>query len=115
MAVKLNDAGLQHARELIDANHYVKDSDWGEVQPGPDAENAKIDRDGYDGFGEWHLAIDTEESEGTKGRFKFVFGDFDRLHRSALIACKQRAGEWGYDDVLAAADDLLAKIPDPNA
>ena len=114
MPVRLNKRGLDHARRLIDANHYVKDSDWGEAQPDADAENAKVERDGYDGFGEWHLAEDTGENEDTKGRYMFPFGDFDRLHRSALTAAKQRAGEWDYDDVLKAADELLEKIPDPH-
>jgi hypothetical protein len=114
MPVKLNQAGLKHARALIEASHYVKESDWGDLQPDADAENAKVARDGYDGFGAWHLAEDTDQNPETKGRYMFPYGDFDRVHRSALTAVKQRAGEWDYDDVLEAADELLAKIPDPH-
>lgn len=114
MTVKLNQAGLDHARSLIEADHYVKDSDWSEAQPTSDDENAKIDRDGYPGFAEWHLAEDTSENEDTKARYMFPYGDFRRLHRAALIATKQRAGEWDYDDILAAADELLEKVPDPD-
>lgn len=114
MTVKLNQAGLDHARSLIEAHHYAKDSDWSEAQPKSDDENAKIGRDGYAGFAEWHLAEDTSENEDTKARYMFPYGDFRRLHRSALIAIKQRAGEWHYDDVLAAADELLEKVPDPD-
>ena len=29
----LNDAGVAHARSLIEARQYVLNSDWGEVQP----------------------------------------------------------------------------------
>lgn len=114
MSVKLNKPALDHARDLIEANHYVIDSDWSEAQPTTGDENDKIDRDGYSGFSEWHLAIDTDETEENKSRYMFPYGDFRRIHRSALIAIKQRAGEWDYDDVLDAADDLLSKIPEPD-
>jgi hypothetical protein len=37
---KLNRRAVAHARKLIDARHYVLDSDWGEAQPSADDENA---------------------------------------------------------------------------
>ena len=39
------------------------------------------------------------------------YGDFNKLHRSALIAAKQRAGSEDYNDVQSAADRLLEKLP----
>lgn len=111
MAVTVHPDGRDHARDLVDADHYVKDSDWSEAQPTADAENAYIDEHGYEAFGRWHLAIDTDESEGTKARYKFPYGDFRRVHRSGLIAAKQRAAEWGYAEVEDAADALLEDVP----
>jgi hypothetical protein len=35
-----NRRAIAHARRLIGAGQYVLDSDWGEVQPGADDENA---------------------------------------------------------------------------
>jgi hypothetical protein len=35
------------------------------------------------------------------------FGDFKKLHRSALVAAKQRAGSEDYKDVQSASDRLL--------
>ncbi len=78
------------------------------------AENAKIDSDGYDGFGAWHLAEDTGPGTDTKEAYKFPFGEFRRAHKSTLIAAKQRAGAWNYADVLNAADKLLEDIPEPD-
>lgn len=112
MTLKLHEAGLAKARALIDAQHYVRDSAWSDAQPTADDENAKVDRDGYEGFGEWHLGVDTDAGEGTKGRYKYPFGDFRRLHRSALTAAAQRAGEWGHREIKDAAEDLLSRIPD---
>lgn len=112
MPVELHRAGLAHARELVSAHQYVKDSDWSDAQPSREDENDFIEQHDYDAFGRWHLAVDTDEGEGTKGHYKFPFGDFRRLHRSALIAIKQRAGEWDYGDVQGAADELLADVPE---
>ena len=113
MPVQLNPAGRDHARRLVDASHYVKDSDWSEAQPSPDDENDFLESHGWDEFSKWHLAVDTDEAEGTKGHYKFPFGDFRRVHRSGLVAAKQRAGEWDYADVEEAADALLEDVPAP--
>lgn len=114
MAIKVNPAGIDYAKELIQKHEYVKDSDWGEAQPSRERENKFIDRNGYQEFGKWHLAIDTEAGEDTKSRYKFPYGDLQRVHRSGVIAAKQRAAEWDHGDVLEAAEMLLEQLPDPN-
>lgn len=113
MAVQKHQAGIDHAQSLIDKDQYVKDSDWSDAQPSTDDENAYIDEHGWDAFGQWHLAVDTSENEETKARYKFPYGDFRRVHRSALIAAKQRAGSEDYGSVEDAAGDLLEQVPEP--
>lgn len=110
-----NTAGVDKARSMIDAHQYVLESDWSEAQPSTSDENEKIERDGYEAFGEWHLAIDADASEGTKDRYGFVFGDFQRVHRSGLIAAKQRAAEWDHGEIESAADDLLSLLDSISA
>ena len=39
---QVNPDAIARARELIDARQYVLDSDWGDVQPTADAENAYL-------------------------------------------------------------------------
>lgn len=112
MPVQLNAPGRDHARRLVDAGQYVKDSDWSEAQPSPDDENDALDRHGWEEYAKWHLAEDTDEAEETKARYKFPYGDFRRVHRSGLVAAKQRAAQQGYEAVEAAADALLADVPD---
>jgi hypothetical protein len=107
---RVNDAGVTKGRELIDAGQYVLDSESSDAQPDADAGNAQLERHGYDGFGQWHLAIDADAGEQTKERYGFVYGDFDRVHRSGLIAAKQRAAQNDHDAVEAAADDLLDRL-----
>ena len=65
-------------------------------------------------FAKWHLAYGTEASEETKSHYKLPFGEFRKLHRSALIAAKQRAGSEDYNDVESAADGLMEKLPGEN-
>lgn len=115
MPVQNNPAGIDHARSLIDKNQYVKDSDWSDAQPSRNDENDYIDKHGWEAFGSWHLAEDTSENKETKARYKFPFGDFRRVHRSGLIAAKQRAGSEHYDSVEKAADNLLELVPEPEA
>jgi hypothetical protein len=85
----------------------VLDSDWGEGQPGAAVENAFLESHSWDEYGEWHLGLTEGAREGTKARYGFVYGDFRRVHRSALIASVYRAAEWRHKEVELAAFDLL--------
>lgn len=114
MAIRANQEAIEYAENLIKGRQYERNSDWSEAQPSSEEENRFIDENGWEAFAKWHLAYDTEASEETKDRYKFPFGDFRELHRSALIAAKQRAGSENYDEVQRAADALLQKLPGEN-
>jgi hypothetical protein len=103
----LNEAAVTKARKLIDARQYVLDSDWGDVQPKADDQNAFLEKHGWDEYAQWHLGLTDGAQDETKARYAFVFGDFRRVHRTALIACVYRASEWRHKDVELAAHDLL--------
>ena len=47
----------------------------------PQEENKYIEKNGMDEYGKWYLGIDTDENEDNKGRYKFPYGDFKRVHR----------------------------------
>ena len=102
-----NEAAVAKARKLIDTRQYVLDSDWGEVQPRADAQNAYLKSHSWDEYSEWHLGLTEGAADDTKARYAFVYGDFRRLHRTGLIACVYRASEWRHKDVELAAHDLL--------
>ncbi len=103
----LNEAAVAKARRLIDARQYVLDSDWGESQPNADDENAYLARHDWDDYAAWHLGLTDGANDGTKARYGFVFGDFRRIHRSAIIACHFRAAEWRHKAIELAAHELL--------
>lgn len=106
----LNEGAVARARELIDARQYVLDSDWGQVQPAAEAQNAYLQTHSWEDYAGWHLGLTEGANEETKGRFAFVYGDFSRVHRTALIACVYRASEWRHKDVELAAHDLLQRL-----
>lgn len=106
----VNPDAVAHARRLIAARQYVLDSDWGDVQPGADAQNAYLERHAWDDYAAWHLGLTEGANEGTKARYAFGYGDLRRVHRSGLIACVYRAAEWRHKAVELAAHDLLQEL-----
>jgi hypothetical protein len=107
---QINRNGVAKAEKLIDAGQYDLTTPWSEAAPSAAAGNDQIDRHGYDGYGEWFLAVDADASEGTKERDAFPYGDFHRVNRAALIHAKQRASQNDHEEIVKAADRLLKKI-----
>ena len=67
------------------------DSDWGEVQPSAEAENAYLERHSWEEYAAWHLGLTEGANDETKARHASSIGDLRRVHRTALIACVYRA------------------------
>jgi hypothetical protein len=103
----VNKDAVKKCRELIEAKQYVLDSDWGEVQPNAESENAFLARHSWDDYAAWHLGLTVGATDETKARYAFVYGDLRRVHRTGLIACVYRASEWRHKEVELAAHDLL--------
>ena len=106
----VNDAGVARARELIDARQYVLRSEWGRVQPATADENDFLEQHSWAEYSAWHLGLTEGPRDETKARYAFVYGDFRRVHRTALIACVYRAAEWRHKGVELAAHDLLQRL-----
>ena len=106
----VNKVAVDHCRALIDKNQYVLDSDWGDVQPGADAQNAYRESHSWEEYAGWHLGLTEGANDETKARYAFVYGDFRRIHRSGIIACHYRAAEWRHKEVELAAHDLLQRL-----
>jgi hypothetical protein len=106
----LNEPAVEHARRLIDARQYVLDSDWGEVQPRADDQNAFLEKHSWEEYAAWHLGLTEGANDETKARYAFVYGDLRRVHRTGLIACVYRASEWRHKAVELAAHDLLQHL-----
>ena len=103
----VNDRAVEFALELIAKRQYVLDSRWGDVQPSAKEENAYLENHGWDEYACWHLGLTDGATDETKARYAFVFGDFRRIHRTAIIASHFRAAEWRHKSIELAAHDLL--------
>ena len=103
----VNKQAVAKAHKLIDARQYVLDSNWGEVQPRADDENGFLESHSWEEYAEWHLGLTEGPADETKARYAFVYGDFRRLHRTGLIACRYRATEWHHKEIELAAHDLI--------
>jgi hypothetical protein len=88
----------------------VLDSEWGDVQPSADDENAYLEKHSWDEYAAWHLGLTEDAADETKARYAFVCGDFQRVHRTGLIACVYRASEWRHKQIELAAHDLLQEL-----
>jgi len=116
MAVKLNKRAFEHATNLIEQGRFVFDEKdmWSEHQPSAQDENEYLQAHGFGEYGKWYLGIETEEDEENKGRYKFPYGDFEKVHRCGVLAAESRAGQYKYDDIEHAAAHLHGMIEAAN-
>jgi len=112
MTVQVNRDAVSHANGLIRRGDVVRDERdaWSEDAPSAEDGNAFIEKHGMAEYAKWHLAEDTEKTEGTKGRYLFPYGDFRKVHRCALISGESRAGQYDHTTVENAIKKLLASI-----
>jgi hypothetical protein len=110
--IKVNLAAQEHAKNLIQQGHVIVDkrNAWSEHQPSAEEENEFIRQHGFEEYAKWHLGIDDTHAENTKARYKFPYGDFKNVHRSALLAARNRARQYQHYDVEKAAMELIRGI-----
>ena len=111
----VNERAVARARKLIDGRQYVLDSDWGDVQPSAEDQNAFLSSHTWEEYAEWHLGLTEGAADDTKARYAFVYGDFRRIHRSGVIACHYRAAEWRHKEIELAAHELLQLLDSTRA
>lgn len=112
MTITLNKTGYQHAQRLVTEGRFVFDErdDWSEHQPSSEDENRFIRKHGFDEYAKWYLGIDEDAQEETKGRYKFPYGDFTKVHRCGILAAENRAGQYKHLDIENAAAHVHGMI-----
>ena len=112
MAVKLNERAFEHAKQLVEKGSCVSDdkNKWSEHQPSSEEENKYIEKNGIEEYGKWYLGIDTDENKDNKGRYKFPYSDFKRVHRCGVLSAESRAGQYKHFDIEKAAAHLHGMI-----
>ena len=93
-----------------DLSVTLNQSAWSEHQPSTQQENEFIDAHGFEEYGKWHLGIGDDAGEDTKQRYKFPYGDFEKVHRCAVLSAESRAGQYKHFDIERAAAHLHGMI-----
>ena len=100
MSVKLHRLSYEYAKNLISNRQCVLDerSDWTDHRPARTAEGRFIEQHGF-AEATWFCRIcemaSRRRRRGTGGqqrRYKFPYGDFNNVHRCAVLAAEARAG-----------------------
>jgi hypothetical protein len=108
VAVKLNDASFEFAKRLVTDGKAVLDErdEWSEHQPSAREQNRFIEEHGFEEYERWHLGVDDEHGRDSKARYKFPYGDFERVHRCGILAAESRAAQRKYHDIELATAHL---------
>lgn len=113
MRVKLNKKAYEFAKQLIHENKWDDKrgrADQKHAQPTTEQETEFLKNHSWDEFGRWYLGAHYDRPENSRSRYDFPFGDFQKIHRSDLLAIKKRAHEDNYDDIAQAAQELVDLI-----
>jgi len=112
MAVKLNRTAYAYAQELVREGKVVADDRdaWSEHQPSTAEENEFIRQHGFAEYAKWHLGVDDSEPADTKRRYKFPYGDFEKVHRCAVLTAESRAGQCKHLSIQEACAHLHGMI-----
>lgn len=112
MSVRINKTAVKHASDLIKEGHFVYDERdaWSEHQPSTQHENEFIREHGLREYAKWHLGLNDEKPEDTKGHYEFPYGDFKDVHRCGVLTAESRAGQYKHFDIENAAAHLQGMI-----
>jgi len=110
MTVRLNKRAYKYACKLIESERCALDSenDWPTHRPAVQKENDYIKQHGIASYARWFLGFDDSEPENSKNRYKFLYGDFIRMHHCALLAAEDRAAQYYHADIEQAVAQLRA-------
>ena len=112
MTVTLNRRSYEYAQKLIANRRCVLDEGdrWTDHKPARSAQKRFIEEHGVAEFAWWHLGEDDEQAPRSKHRYQFPYGDFERVHRCAVLAAESHAGRHEYVDIVQAAVHLRAML-----
>ncbi len=108
--VQVHDVAIEYAKELIEQGKVNCKDPWSTQEPTPSSEYYFLKDHSTEEFGQWFLAIDLDEDEKSKERFKFPIGDFHDIYREGVITVKSYASKHKHKPLEAAADELLVLI-----
>ncbi|MBL8133831.1 MAG: hypothetical protein JNL42_18360 [Anaerolineae bacterium] len=107
MPIKVNEAAIAHARQMVSEGRYRINSVWRDNQPTADSAAAYAAKHGADEAARWYLAFNPDMPSESPDRLLYPVGDFSNVHESGLRAARERAEVEGQAEIAAAAEDIL--------
>ncbi len=111
----VNPGAVARARRLIDAISTDSTATGATSNPPPTTRTASWSHTRGTSTPSGISVSPRAPNDHTKARYGFVYGDFRRVHRMGLIACRFRAAEWQHKEVEIAAHELLQRLDDSRA
>ncbi len=109
--LRLNKDAVIFAQEQISKGNYLNTKKtWEKEKPTAENEDGYLATHAWHNYGLWFLAINCEESQGTKAYYEFPLGNFDKIYYSALVAAKTRAEEYHHSEIVNATTMLIELI-----
>ncbi|MCK6577370.1 MAG: hypothetical protein L6Q98_04620 [Anaerolineae bacterium] len=107
MPIKVNEAAVAHAHQMMDEGRYRINSVWRDNKPTVGSAAAYAAEYGADEAARWYLAVNPDVPPGSPDHLLYPIGDFSNVHESGLRAARERAEVDGQAEIAAAAEDIL--------
>lgn len=112
MSIRLHQPGFAYAKERIKVGEVCHDDHaaWKEDESTKDELLRFSNNHSISEYGQWFLAIDTDQTQESLQRYLLPHGDLHEVHRCALLEVQRVSKEKGYHDIAQAAQELLRMI-----
>ena len=88
--LRLNKDAFSFAEEQLNKDNFLKSKKiWEQEQPTPAQEDSFLTTHSWHGYRLWFLALNCDESQGTKAYYTCAQGNFEKICYSALVAAKK--------------------------
>jgi hypothetical protein len=112
MTMRLNKLSYENAQKLIKNRQCVVDDGqrWTEHRPSKRSQKRLIEDHGRAEYRKWHLGEEDEEKEDSRKRYKFPYGDFQKVHLCAVVSAQSEASRQDHWEIEAAAAHLRGML-----
>lgn len=112
MSITLNQESVDFISEQIRSGNVVVAArgEWHELNPSSESVDEYLSTHSYQEYALWHLGIRPDDNPETREAYAFPVGDFHQVYYAGLKAAHERAKQYGYTEIEAAAQHLLEMI-----
>jgi len=113
MRITLNKKAYAFAQQMIHDDNFDDKrgrADEKKAKPTSTMEDEFLKSHSWEEYGRWYLGAHHDRPENNKDRYQFPMGDFQKIHRSDLLAIQKDAHAQHFPDIAQAAQELVDRI-----